>query len=346
MKLSYPVIGNYEFIAYYFFKNVLNVEIVRPTQITNKTIELGNKYSPDFICTPFKYTLGTMIENCENGVDVMLQLGGGCRYGYYAELQEKILKELGYNITIYNLIAGDIEFKRIVKILKKLNKKLSIIKVVYYFYMTYLMIKYMNKVDSYIRSNMGFEIEKNSFLNIKEKLENEFLKINNPIKLYWIYKKYLKKIMQVKINKPEAPLKVGIIGELYTLMEPHANYDMEKILASYKIDITRFTDVSYLLFNKKKVLKKSLKYSKYLLEADASSNIYWTNYMIKNNYDGIIHIKSSFCTPEIADIPVITKMCNENNMPIISMSFDVNTSEVGLKTRLESFYDMLEMRRK
>ena len=30
---------------------------------------------------------------------------------------------------------------------------------------------------------------------------------------------------------------------------------------------------------------------------------------------------------------------------IIFFSFDSNTSEVGVKTRLEAFYDMLEMRK-
>ena len=62
-------------------------------------------------------------------------------------------------------------------------------------------------------------------------------------------------------------------------------------------------------------------------------------------YDGIIHIKSSFCTPEIAVMPIINKVAKSKNVPIIFFSFDSNTSEVGIKTRLEAFYDMIEMRR-
>jgi len=31
--------------------------------------------------------------------------------------------------------------------------------------------------------------------------------------------------------------------------------------------------------------------------ADAMDNIYYTKYLIDNKYDGIIHIKSTFCTP-------------------------------------------------
>lgn len=34
--------------------------------------------------------------------------------------------------------------------------------------------------------------------------------------------------MTIPINKPKDCLKVGIIGELYTAMEPYSNYELEK----------------------------------------------------------------------------------------------------------------------
>ncbi len=145
-------------------------------------------------------------------------------------------------------------------------------------------------------------------------------------------------------------MKVGIIGELYTLMEPFANYDLEKLLASYGIAVKRYTNVHYLLFEKKYKIKKYLKYAreyvKYKMGADAADNIARTKYLCANNYDGIIHIKSSFCTPEIGAMPIINKICKEYNVPVIFFSFDAATSEVGIKTRIEAFYDMLEMRKK
>ena len=70
-----------------------------------------------------------------------------------------------------------------------------------------------------------------------------------------------------------------------------------------------------------------------------------SKYLCLKNYDGIIHIKSSFCTPEIGAMPVINKVCNDYDVPVIFFSFDANTSEVGIKTRIEAFYDMIEMRK-
>lgn len=154
----------------------------------------------------------------------------------------------------------------------------------------------------------------------------------------------------MKINKPLNSLKVGVIGELYTLMEPFSNYFLETELAHFNVEVKRFTNVYYLMLTKekdaKKAMKKSKEYMKYEMEADTSMNVYWCKYLCRKKYDGIIHIKSSFCTPEIATMPIINKVCQDYNTPIIYLSFDANTSEVGVKTRLEAFYDMIEMRKK
>lgn len=80
--------------------------------------------------------------------------------------------------------------------------------------------------------------------------------------------------------------------------------------------------------------------------ADALDNIHHTKYLCEHDYDGIIHIKSSFCTPEISAMPIISKVAKEYDVPVIFFSMDLNTSETGIKTRLEAFYDMLEMRKK
>ena len=80
--------------------------------------------------------------------------------------------------------------------------------------------------------------------------------------------------------------------------------------------------------------------------ADAHDNIARTKQMCLQGYDGIIHIKSSFCTPEIGAMSIIEKICAKYDVPVIFFSFDSSTSEVGIKTRLEAFYEMIEMRKK
>lgn len=347
-KISYPVIGDYHIPSYYFLSHVFK-NVIEPAPITNKTISLGDKYSPDFVCTPFKYTLGTMIESIEKGADTLIQLGGGCRYGYYASLQEVILKDLGYNVKVINLITqGKTDYKRILKLFKEIDKNVKRRKLFYYGFITIKMVKFMDKVDDYIRENIAFEIQKGSFKSLREEMLIRFKNIKNYKELKKVYKFYFNEIKKVKIHRPDNYLKIGIIGELYTLMEPFANKYLEDNLIKNNVQIKRFTTASYLLFEKKSYLKKlfkKFKVIKYFLGADAADNVINTAYMCENGFDGIIHIKSAFCTPEIGAMPIINKIASEKDVPVLFLTFDSNTSDIGVKTRLEAFYDMLEMRK-
>lgn len=349
--ISFPHVGDYYVPARYLLSHIVDAEILVAPKITSKTIELGSKYSPEFVCTPFKYTLGTLIEALDKGANVLIQAGGGCRYGYYCELQDKILDDLGYNFKYINLVSkGKTDVLKLRREFKKIDSKFNSFKALYYLFITSKMLKYMDKVDDYIRQNIGFEVEKKSFINLHKKMLNSFSKTKGYFDLRRRYKKYFKAIKELKVNKPEKPLKIGIIGELYTVMEPFSNYYMETELAKYGIEVKRYTNAHYLLFEKGKEVKKYLRYAKeyikYKMGADAADNIGRTKYLCEKKYDGIIHIKSAFCTPEIGAMGIINKICNEYNVPVIFFSFDANTSEVGIKTRLEAFYDMIEMRKK
>ncbi|MFV0250098.1 MAG: 2-hydroxyacyl-CoA dehydratase [Bacilli bacterium] len=348
--VTFPQMGNYYIPINYLLKNILNLKIQEPSKITDKTIEIGTKYSPDFVCMPFKYTLGTFIEGLENGANILIQAGGGCRYGYYSELQINILKDLGYDFTYINLVSeGKADLKKIYKKFKNIDPKFNVFNAIYYLIITKYMIKYMDEIENYIRKNIGFEIEENSFINLNKEMLEKFSKVKSLAHLKILYRIYLIKFKKIKINKPKNCLKVGIIGELYTVMEPAANYDLEKTLASFNIEIKRYTNAHYLLFEKAKKIKEYLKYSKeynkYKMGADAADNIARTKYMCKKNYDGIIHIKSTFCTPEIGAMPIINKIGNKSNIPVLFFSFDANTSKIGIETRIEAFYDMIERKK-
>lgn len=348
--VSFPHLGNYYYPISFLLKKITPC-IVKPSPpITKRTIELGSKYSPDFVCVPFKYNLGNFIESLENGADILVQAGGGCRYGYYAEVQEKILRDLGYEFEFLSLVSEDhFTVKSLFKTFKKLNPKLSFSKFAYYALLTILMIRYMDNIDQYIRLNVGFEEIENSFENLNKKMLMSFTKCKGYISLTKRYFKYKKKFKKLKINKPKNCLKVGIIGELYTSMEPWASFFIEKELAKMKIEVKRFTNVSYLLYQKKLHKKKMLRYipeyCKYTIGADGMDNVYRAKYLANQGYDGLIHIKPFGCTPEIGAIPIIRKVCNDYKIPIIFFSFDSATSDTGIKTRLEAFYDMLKERK-
>lgn len=348
--ISFPHLAEYCVPFKKFLENTTELEVKIAPPITDKTLEIGNKYAPLNICVPFKYNLGNFIESLDDGANVLFTAGGGCRYRYYAEVTNTILKDLGYNFLFFNFMdKGKVDLTKNYQILKKLNSKLTRRKYIYNLLFLLNFIWNMDKIDKIIRKNIGFEVNKDEHSKLKVKMLDDFQQTNSLIKLNYLYYKYKRKFKKIKLDKPKNCLKVGLIGELYTEMENKANYNLEKTLANYRIEVTRFTNLSYLLWQKrlmqKHILHKTKKYCKYNLGADGLDNVYRTLLYIDKNYDGIIHTKPFGCTPEISAIPIIQKICSEKNMPVIFFSYDQQTSTEGINTRLEAFFDLLKMRR-
>lgn len=347
--ISFPHLGDYSIPIKFFISHLTDIEVRCSPPITKKTIEIGDIYSPSDVCVPFKYNLGNFIESLDGGANILFQAGGGCRYRYYAELQEKILRDMGYEFDFIKLTSKErIYIQDAYKIFKRLNEILKYRTFLYYGFFTILMIYYMDKLDEIIRKNIGFELEKNSFLHVKEKMLTDFSNCTGIFQLTKFYFRYKRKFRKIKIKKKK-PIKIGIIGELYTAMEPYSTYELEKKLAKNNIEIKRFTNLSYLLWQKalfkKRMLKKCKKYCKYSLGADGLDNVYRSIYLAKKKYHGIIHTKPFGCTPEVGAIPIIKNVCEDFHMPIIFFSFDTEQEDGGVDTRLEAFFDLLKYRK-
>lgn len=344
--ISFPHLGDYCYFIKPFLEEVTNEKVVLAPPITKKTVELGSKYSPDFICFPFKYNLGNYIEVLDEGANILFQFGGGCRYGNYGPLQEKILKDLGYNFEFYELIKnGKTSFNHTFKTFKNINPTLTKRKLIKEFLLIFIKIMLFDHLEHRARKKVPVQID--NFKKLKYKFINELKEQKNILyilKTYYIYKR---KYRKVRCKKPK--LKIGLIGELYTSMEPFSTFNLEEELKKYDISIKRYTTVSYLLIYKaifKKFIKLKIKdYVNYHLGADATYNVYRVLRLKQKGYDGIIHTKPFGCTPEVGVMPILSKISNEKNIPIMFLSFDTETEDTGIKTRIEAFIDMLTMRK-
>ena len=93
-KVSFPMVANYNSVVRYFVECGLDAQFIMPPKMTRRTLEIGSRYSPDYVCAPFKSTLGSMIDALEAGADTLVMTMGLCRLGYYGELQEQIIRDL------------------------------------------------------------------------------------------------------------------------------------------------------------------------------------------------------------------------------------------------------------
>ena len=68
--ISFPTLADYNTPIKFLIENLTDYEVKTAHAITKKTLEVGSKYSPDYVCLPFKYTLGNYIESLEDGANI------------------------------------------------------------------------------------------------------------------------------------------------------------------------------------------------------------------------------------------------------------------------------------
>lgn len=147
-------------------------------------------------------------------------------------------------------------------------------------------------------------------------------------------------------------IKVGIIGEIYTILEPDINLDIIKKLQ--RMDVTVHVSVKLSDFIKhnwlsqQEHLEEQAEAKKLLgqeIGGHGFHSIYNTIWYGKNNYDGVIHLMPLSCMPECTIEPIVDHIANKYNIPLYRFPIDENNFEAGVQTRLETFVSMLKRRR-
>ena len=350
-RVTFPHMGNYE-IPVRLLAEELECEIVPPPTMTSRTLELGARHSPEFVCVPFKYNLGNYIEALDNGANLLLQAGGGCRFGYYAEVQEAILRDLGYDFGMVRLLGG-FRLRDHINDFKKVNPRLTMLRALMAYSMAIRQTQALDKVEEYVRLNVGFEVEKDSFEQVLEAFLRELDAARSKRKIAEIERRYLAELAALPTERPDDVLRIGVVGELYVVIEPFSNLFVEKELAKRGVEVHRHMNVSAMVAHGgprgpahlADLIARSGDYVRYHVGAHGTESVSLTYQLMKQGFDGVIHLKPFGCMPEVNAMAALQRLSREHTFPILFISFDAQTSETGLKTRLDAFCDMLRMRR-
>ena len=345
VKVTFPHMGDY-YICFKALFKVLGCEVIVPPPISRRTIELGCRHSPEFICFPFKITLGCLIEGLERGADVLLQSGrgGACRYGYYKQVQEKILEDLGYKFRFVKMNS--------IGSFKVINKNATNLQILKALKIAWVKMKAIEKFENLVRRLSAYESNVGETRKLYQRFLSALDQADTKGQVKRVEKEFQDKFSHLEKDPEIKPLKVGIVGELYIVMEPYSNLDMEKQLNQMQIEVIRPLCLSQILkemlpFSPRKTTFRRISrpYLQYESGAHANVSVAETIIFARENLDGVIHIKPHACMPEVTAMSALYRVSKDYNIPMLFFSFDEHTSSVGMKTRLEAFAELLKRRR-
>lgn len=357
MKITFPHMGNIYIAAKILFDG-LGIDYVIPPINNREALQIGVAHSPEEMCLPFKIMIGNYIQSIEKGADTILLVGscGPCRFGEYCELQMNLFKKLGYNLKFivmdYPKDIGKEEFlNRIGDLLSespksKTKKIMASIRAV-------KAINLIDKIEEKAHYLAGYEINKGECKKNLYQCKREVFKVNDPVKGIKILEEYKRKIENISIDKNRNPLKVAVIGEIYTIIDPFSNLNIEDKLMDYGICSKRkltpswwVKDATMKIFNLNSldIRRASKEYLPYYVGGHARECIGEAVLADKENFDGAIQIFPMGCMPEIITKSILPSISKDKDFPIMSLVVDEMTGEGGYITRIEAFLDLIERR--
>lgn len=349
MKITFAYWGNYT-IAFKTLCQRLGFEVILPEKTNPRVIEEGAKLAPELFCFPLKVNIGNYTPALRKGANTILMwenIGGSCRLRYYWIVQEKILKEAGFKIKVLNFNSQN--FISRIREIKRTNQisLYQLLKTAYFFFKELTFIERLEERTQHFRPR---EKEKGQTeIILKEVLEklnlNPFLTLKE---LSHLKKETWERLSRIKIDKNRQILKVGIIGEIYTVVDSEVNFGLDKKLGEMDIQVHRKLNLSQHLtegFFPWKEWQLQRKISSYLKTTVGGHGRQAIEEMLdytKEGFDGVIQLLPFGCMPEITVRPILQKISQEKNIPFLSISLDEQTAEAGIQTRLEAFVDLMK----
>ncbi len=355
MRISIPHMGNIYIPLKALFQR-LGIDYIIPPVTTQRTMSLAVRHSPEGLCIPFKLTLGNLIEAAELGADTLLMPSGYgiCRLGYYAEVQEQVLHDLGYNVEIIQLGVSERKLVGFLKTIKRLSNNTSWPKIISAFRFGLAKLNALDNIERVVQKVRAVELVKGTANRIFTKAIDAIDNADDYNTLRKAQTDYTNQLNQVDNDTETQPLIVGITGEFYVVLEPFSNLDVESELGKLGVEVKRTTFISeWTKFSwflnplgvdeKDRIHKAALPYLKRDIGGDGWESV-GEKVLHANEYDGLIHLAPFTCMPEIVAENIMLR--TKENIPVLTILCDEQLAKSGMLTRLEAFVDLLERKRR
>ena len=187
---------------------------------------------------------------------------------------------------------------------------------------------------------------------VKELEEEAIHRVDEAHSLFalWRVSRWFDKAIDALPRRAEPPsLRIGIIGGEHILSE----------LSTIMLKLKRISEQGILLdwrggfrclarANEKRLAPLKEKCEVYLQKDASTSEIFSCAHaldFIEEEYDGLLHIYAFGCMPQTALKPILQKVAQDSDVPLLSLSIGDRFADEGLETRVEAFIDLLEAKK-
>jgi len=356
MTVTFPHMGTLH-IALRALLAAAGVKALAPPPPSKRTLELGTKYSPETACLPFKMNIGNYIEALEAGADTILTCGGAgpCRLGYYAEIQRAILADLGYDFRFIvvepkigsvwqaaKVLAAAAGWRRTYDAVRLAGAKLTALAAIERAAcFARPRAAAPGSVDAIRRGALAAVDAAASPPAVRAAADTARARLAGL----------------PAADPPPAPLRVGLAGEIFVMLDDWVNQDIVRRLGAMGVEVhpTMLLDDyvrTHVLRTRPAmralaaVTAQAGPYLGHYVGGHGVKSVGHTAALGRAGFDGMVHLFPFTCMPEIVARSILPAVSRDTGIPVLSLACDEQTGEAGMATRLEAFVDLLEYRRR
>jgi len=354
MLLSFPHLGKVHLALEDTFK-ILNLPYILPSLPGPQALELGKDLAPEGACFPFVLVLGNMREALDKGADTLIMLGGSgpCRFGYFVYLAEEILRDAGYNFRLMKIDRG-YNWETFRALIGEQGIRVStFLAAVRRGWQRVVCEEVLDRLE---REFLPQSCQPQAFRQALQGWREEMGQAGTTTQLARIRQRAEEYVAAMPLQPDEETLKIGLVGDIYTLLEPYANQHIEDFLADNGVCVLKEMSLSQWIPNtllpwrkgpyKKQLLKGAYPYLRDSVGGFGLESVANSAFFRRQNVDGIIQLFPMGCMPEIVARSALNRMGCREGLPILSITMDEHDSMTGFVTRIEAFLDMLRRRKK
>jgi predicted nucleotide-binding protein (sugar kinase/HSP70/actin superfamily) len=355
LKASFPHIGN-SYIPFRALLTELGLEPLVPPPISPRTIALGAKLAPEFACLPLKVNLGNYLEALEQGAELLLMAGGvgPCRFGFYGEVQREILQDAGYRVDFLVLEAPKTHPLELWEKIRRYMPRHKIIDLSRALHLAWLKADALDRFDRIANQVRAVEQEPGSVNRLQNRYYHQLDQAELTGKIKNLSRQGIDALRGLPVRTGQ-PLRIVLVGEIYMVLEPQVNFEIEKTLGALGVAVERtiyFTDwvreqLVGSIFNpnwRQPLYRLARPYLNHFVGGHGLETVAHTVSAALEGAHGVIQLAPFTCMPEIVAMQVLPTVSRELNIPVLSLIIDEHAAAAGIQTRLEAFADLLTYR--
>ena len=357
--IAWPRMGNID-LSMEALVSSIGAKIVMPPPNNKEALEIGVKNSIEGICLPYKLNLANYVMALEKGANtlMMFQAPGSCRFGNYTKMAQKTLKKMGYKFDMVVFDMYQSKMKQTLKAFWHVSHCLNPYRYYKGFSTGFNKAFAIDTAERLLFYTRPRELNKGDAESCYKKWYKIIHDTTSVLGCKRLKKRIIEDFKKIPIDKNRIVPKVYLLGELFVLLDPYTNEEIEKTLGDLGVEVERqifFSDwlehvlqPSFLYkkeSHRERCVRYAEKYMKRAIGGETIETVGDTVFAAKNGIDGVIHIMPFSCMPEIVSQNILAKVSREEDIPVMTLVLDEQTGKAGYQTRIEAFIDLVKRKK-